>query len=139
MDETWLSRDLPVLDAVVELLEDQPMAKPAAIAERTGFEAAEVVRALRALDGEYVHLNTDLGGRSAAAVTPKARQAVGHWPSGESLIQQLVDGLVSAAEKEADPERKGRLHQAAALLGGAARDIAVGVAQAYADRRLGIG
>jgi hypothetical protein len=139
MDETWLSRDLPVLDAVVELLEDQPMAQPAAIAERTGFEAAEVIRALQALDGEYVHLNLDLGGRSAVAVTAKARQAVGQWPSGESLIQQLVDGLASAAEKEADPERKGRLHQAASLLGGAVRDIAVGVAQAYADRRLGIG
>jgi hypothetical protein len=61
MNETWMSRDLPVLDAVVELLESRPMAQPAVIAERTGFAEAEVVRALRALDGEYVRLNNGPG------------------------------------------------------------------------------
>jgi hypothetical protein len=139
MDETWLSRDLPVLDAVVELLEDHDLVPPEAVAERTGLDSREVLRAMHALDGIFVRLHRDMSGGFVDAVTPEARRAVGQWPSGESLIRQLADGLAAAAEKETDPEQKSRLRQAAALLGGAVRDIAVGVAQAYADRRLGLG
>jgi len=139
MDETWLSRDLRVLDAVVELLEDQDLVQPDAVAARTGLDSREILRALHALDGTYVRLHRDMSGGFVDGVTPEARRAVGQWPSGESLIQQIADGLAAAAEKETDPEQKSRLRQAAALLGGAARDIAIGIAERYAERMAGMG
>jgi hypothetical protein len=57
MDETWLSRDLCVLDAVVELLEDQDLVQPGAVVARTGLDSREILRALHALDGTYVGLH----------------------------------------------------------------------------------
>ena len=104
------------------------MVTDAAITGRTGFDLAAVRRALEALDGAYVHLGRDMGGFFVDAATAHARRAVGQWPTGESLVSQLAEGLAAAAEKEADPERKTRLRQAAGLLGGAVRDIAVEIA-----------
>jgi hypothetical protein len=73
------------------------------------------------------------------AVTADARRAVGQWPTGVSLVRQLAEGLAAAAEKETDPERKTRLGQAAGLLGGAVRDIAVEIAGRFAERAAGLG
>jgi hypothetical protein len=53
MQQTWMERDLPVLDATVAMLEDDPMVTEAAITERTGFDLTAVRRALEALDGTY--------------------------------------------------------------------------------------
>jgi hypothetical protein len=64
---------------------------------------------------------------------------VGQWPTGESLVNQLVDGLDAAAEHETDPQRKSRLRQAAALLGGAARDVVVDIAAKVVERSAGLG
>jgi len=47
----------------------------------------------------------------------------GQWPTGESLVRQLAGGPAAAAEDEPEPERKTRLRQAAALLGGTVRDV----------------
>ncbi len=139
MQQTWMERDLPVLDATVAMLEDDPMVADAAIAERTGFDLAAVRRALEALAGTYVHLGRDMSGFFVDAVTPDARRAVGQWPTGEGLVSQLAEGLAAAAEKEADPERKTRLRQAAGLLGGAVRDIAIEIAGRFAERAAGLG
>ena len=139
MQQTWMERDLPVLDAGVAMLEDDPMVTDAAIAERTGFDLAAVRRALEALDGTYVHLGRDMSGFFVDAVTADARRAVGQWPTGEGLVSQLAEGLAAAAEKEADPERKTRLRQAAGLLGGAVRDIAIEIAGRFAERAAGLG
>jgi hypothetical protein len=64
---------------------------------------------------------------------------VGQWPTAESLIGQLVEGLDAAAGREDDPERRGRLRQTASLLGGAARDIAVDVMARVIERGTGLG
>ncbi len=139
MEDTWVSRDLPVLDATVALLEDTPMVTDAAITERTGFDLTDVRRALEALDSAYVHRGRDMSGFFVAAVTADARRAVGQWPTGESLVSQLVDGLAAAAEQEADPERKGRLRQAVTLLGGPVRAIVVDVAEKVIEHSMGLG
>jgi hypothetical protein len=139
MQQTWMERDLPVLDATVAMLEDDPMVTDAGIAERTGFDLTAVRRALEALDGTYVHLGRDMSGFFVDAVTADARRAVGQWPTGESLVSQLAEGLAAAAEKEADPERKTRLRQTAGLLGGAVRDIAVEIAGRFVERAAGLG
>jgi hypothetical protein len=60
-------------------------------------------------------------------ITDEARQAVGQWPSPQVWVDRLVQALHEAAEREPDPERKGRLRAMAEGLGGFARDVAVGV------------
>jgi hypothetical protein len=66
-------------------------------------------------------------GCSIAGVTDEARRAVGQWPSAEVWVDRLVEALREAAEREPDPERRGRLRAMAEGLGGFARDVAVGV------------
>ena len=142
MEDTWVSRDLPVLDATVALLENSPLVDVADIAGRAGFTVAETGRALQAMEGLYVNLAMSMGGPeswSVQGVTPAARQAVGQWPSAENLITRLVEGLNVAAEHEADPQRKSRLRQAAALLGGTVRDIATDIAAQVIGRSMGLG
>jgi hypothetical protein len=139
--DTWASRDLPALDATVALLEETDLPEVTDIANRTGLAVADVARALRAMDGVYVDLQMTMGDSArwfVRGVTPEARRAVGQWPTAESLIGQLVTGLEAAAEREDDPERRGRLRQAASLLGGAVRDIAVDIAAKVIERGTGL-
>jgi hypothetical protein len=104
----------------------------AQIAVITGRDAAEVHRALRALEGRFIEVqDLSAGGHPGsyfvAGVTLEARQAVGQWPSPEVWVDRLVEALREAAEGEPDPERRGRLRAMAEGLGGFARDVAVGV------------
>ena len=134
MESTWDTRDLPILDAVVRYLDEDVDAMPdvAQIAAITGRDAAEVHRALRAMEGRFIEVqDLSAGGHPGsyfvAGVTPEARQAVGQWPSPEVWVDRLVEALREAAEREPDPERRGRLRAMAEGLGGFARDVAVGV------------
>jgi hypothetical protein len=142
VEDTWTSRDLPVLDATVALLENRPLVDVTDIAARAGLTVAETSGALQAMEGVYVELAMSMGGPqswSVQGVTPAARRAVGQWPSAESLITRLVEGLNAAADQEANPERKSRLRQAASLLGGAARDIATDIAARFIEHSMGLG
>lgn len=142
VEDTWVSRDLPVLDATVALLEDTDLPEVADIAGRTGIPVADVARALKAMDGVYLGLQVTMGDSArwfVRSVTPEARRAAGQWPTGDSLVTRLVEGLNAAAEHERDPERKSRLRQAAALLGGGVRDIAVDIAAKVIERSTGLG
>ena len=142
VEDTWVTRDLPVLEATVALLEGMDLPEVVDIAERTGLAAEDVARALRAMAGVYVGLQMtmgDVGRWFVQGVTPEARRAVGQWPTADSLIGQLVAGLDAAAEREHDLERRGRLRQAASLLGGAVRDIAVDVAAKVIEHGTGLG
>ena len=133
MQDTWAARDLPVLDATVRLLEESYMVTVSDIAARTNLDQAEVARALEALDPDYVDFRkTTTGGDPrfwyVLKATPEARRAVGQWPTPDTLIDRLVAELSSAAEQEADPERKGLLLYAARLVGDTLREIAVSAA-----------
>lgn len=132
-----------MLDATVTLLEEgMDLPEVADIADRSGLPAEDVARALRAMNGRFVDLQITMGDSSrwfVNGVTPEARQAVGQWPTGESLVSQLVDGLDAAAEHETDPQRKSRLRQAAALLGGTGRGVMVDVAARVIERSTGLG
>src|ERR1700747_1335972 len=101
---------MPVLDAVVTLVEQRARVTVSAIADRTGLERAEVARSLDALDPTYVDFRkTETGGDPrfwyVLKVTPEARQAVGQWPTAESLIDRLAKAFRDASENEDDPER----------------------------------
>jgi predicted transcriptional regulator len=133
LEDTWGPREMPVLTALVALLDQSYMVTVSDIAERTGLEQAEVTRSLDAMDPTYVDFRkTETGGDPTfwyvLKVTPQARQAVGQWPTAEGLIDRLAKAFRDAAENEDDPERHYQLRQAAGLLGDSIRDVAVQIA-----------
>lgn len=135
MHDTWASRDLPVLDATVGLLEESYMVTVSDIAARTGVDEEAVARALEALDPLYVDFRkTTTGGDPrfwyVFKATPAARQAVGQWPTGDALITRLAAELTAAGQQESDGERKGLLAYAARLVGDELRDACVRAADA---------
>ncbi len=130
MEDTWGNRDVPVLNAVVALLEHSYMVTVSDIAQRTGLDLADVTRSLDAMDPVYLDFRkTETGGDSTfwyvLKVTPEARRAVGQWPSAEGVIDRLVKGFSDAADHEEDAEKHYQLRQAASLLSDAVRDVAV--------------
>jgi hypothetical protein len=134
MESTWERRDLPVLDAVVRLLDEDVDAMPdvAQIAKITGRDPAEVHRALRTLEGPFVHVPDISVGADASiyfvdGVTPQARQAVGQWPSPELWADRIIRGLQEAADREQDPAKRSRLRATAEGLAGFGQDVLVGV------------
>ena len=74
------------------------------------------------------------GGGYVSEVSERARRELGAWPTADGLLEQLVAALIREAEEEPEPERRGRLRNAADVLGGAARDIAVSVISARLGR-----
>lgn len=142
MHDTWASRDLPVLDATVSLLDESYMVTVSDIAAKTGLEDAAVARALEALDPVYVDFRkTTTGGDPTfwyvLKVTPAARQAVGQWPTAESLIAALARELTASAQQEQDAERKGLLAYAARLVGDTLRDVSVRAAHSVLGPAIG--
>jgi hypothetical protein len=133
MESTWETRDLPVLDAIVCYFDEHDGPEIPGVgtfAKLTGMDPVQVARAVRALSPRFIKTQAAMGGLMNAAivgVTDEARQAVGQWPSPEVWVDRLVQALREAAEREPDPERRGRLRAMADGLGGFARDVAVGV------------
>jgi predicted transcriptional regulator len=130
VQDTWTSRDLPVLEATVALLEQSFMVTVTDIAERSGLEPAVVAAALEALDPVYIDFRkTTTGGDPrfwyVYKATPEARRVVGQWPTAEALAGRLADELAAAAAEEQDGERKGLLTYAARLVGDTLRDATV--------------
>jgi predicted ArsR family transcriptional regulator len=130
VQDTWATRELPVLSATASLLDESYMVTVSDIAARTGLDAAAVARALEALDPEYVDFRkTTTGGDPTfwyvLKVTPQARRAVGQWPTPDSFVTKLAAELSAAAGQEEDVERKGLLSYAARLIGDTLRDVAV--------------
>jgi hypothetical protein len=145
MYETWVSRDLPVLAAIVEWRDADPMGigpTLGQLSELTGFDGTDVLRAIRALDGTFISMQLmggggDLSPSFVTGIGAGARQTVGQWPSGESLVEQLVAGLRAAEMSESDPVQKGRLRAAVDALSGIARDVVVQVATSVVTRSIG--
>jgi hypothetical protein len=146
MEDTWVSRDLPVLDAVVRLLDEGNFAvRVADIASAAGFDTKTVDRALDALEGEYVveYHKMMTGGIPdtwyVSDVTAAARRVVGQWPTAESLTARLAEAFTEAAEAEPDAERKGRLRQIGVFLGDTGKDLAAEVIAKVIMRQTGMG
>ncbi len=121
MDDTWWTRDLPVLDVAVRLLEHHDLPEVTDIPRETG-------PCSRGCGGAYVDVPKTMGdveGWFVKTVTPQARCAVGQWPTPESVVDRLAEAFGAAAER--DPERRGKLRALANFLGEAGRDFAAEV------------
>jgi len=134
MEDTLASRDLPVLETVVDFLDHGNFrVEVRDIAAATGLTPAYVDRALTALEGEFIveyHQSMTGGDPNTwyvTKVTSDARRAVGQWPTAENLLARLADAFGEAAKDEPDPKRRGKLREVAGFLTGAGRDVATEV------------
>ena len=135
MDDTWGHRDLPVLDAIVALSENDDWVADVSIEKKTGFDTATVQKALRALANNYppyfATANMTASGRIELLhqITGDARRAVGAWPTAESLADALIERLQQLAnDEEADPDTRERAKQGLRAFVGVGKDVLVGVA-----------
>ncbi|WP_139131862.1 hypothetical protein [Micromonospora chersina] len=136
-NDTWESRDLPVLRAIVEISDEGARDMDARdVAKRVGMDLETALVALFALAGEHPPLfkyedASDFDGRDMCLIrdpSGHARRIVGTWPTSETLADRLVQAMEQAADQESDPEKRGWLRKTADWLGSAGRDIAVDVA-----------
>jgi DNA-binding MarR family transcriptional regulator len=128
VEDTWASRELPILRAALQQIEaGESFVKFGTLTEELGIDRGQLTIALRALDDAgYIEAYFSMGGAVAVKnVTERTRRELGAWPSANSLLEQLVAALTAAAEAEPEPEKKSKLRGAADVLAGMARDIAV--------------
>lgn len=136
LPDTWHSRDLPVLRAIVRLCDPSPhVTTPDSVAELTGLSIDDVDRAINALmsDG-YFSASIRGDGRASLinGVSGEARRATGAWPSGEVVADRLLSLLEELSEDSEDELVRTRAGKAAKALGGLGRDVLVSVAGAAA-------
>ena len=146
MEETWMSRDLPVLRALVEAFDDPERYRmsPEEIKTVTGFSDDDVHRALRVLNEASPPLikGTMVNQLSypvmVMGVSERARVATGQWPKPEDLVDALARAFEDAA-KSGDPQEGSRLRRIAEDLRGAARDVAIRVVTGWISQTMGPG
>jgi hypothetical protein len=145
MEDTWFSRELPVLRATVAEFERHNFrAYPdvADIAELTEFDQVDVAKALAALDGEYVDFRREgigggVGRWHVHEIFPEARRAVGQWPTPDNMTERLLAAIEEAADNAPDPETKGRLRKVGEYLGGATKEVVTKVMAEVIARQVG--
>jgi hypothetical protein len=132
-EDTWTTRDLPVLRAIVDLFEeeeDEGGIQPWQIQQRSGFDEATVQKALRTLNRQPYFEDAQVIANGeiwmVGAPTAEALRVVGQWPSPEALLNRLIAELQHAAEDEGLPdEERSKLKQTAAFLGTTAWQLAL--------------
>jgi hypothetical protein len=132
--DTWTTRDLPVLRAVVDTYEETGdyLTRASDIEAATGLDADTVQRAIRKLNTQPSFfekvLDTAQGGIvMVGPPTGDALRVAGAWPSPENLLERLIAALESAANDETrEPDERSKLRQAASYLGSFASQVAIG-------------
>ena len=135
VNATWATRDLPVLDATVDLFNElghPGVISVSSIADRTHRSAQDVFDALQALQPEYVTMHMVLAGgdpnpQMVTGVTAAARRVTGQWPPAADLTDGLLLALQQALDQETDVARKSKLRSAADALAGMGRDVLVAI------------
>ena len=124
--DTWFTRDLPVLRAIVRLIDEPPHGSApylGAVAPASGLPKPQVVSAANALaTAGYVEVLTNHAGEIVrfTAVSGEARRLTGLWPTPQSEWDRLVQ-------------------QAQARAAGAMTDVERDRWQAFADAAIAVG
>jgi hypothetical protein len=133
---TWAHRELPILAAALRRLDNgETFPSLEVIRAEVGLEAIQMRAGLSALETaqppyiavRYTMAGPEHVGGFVTSVSERTRRLLGSWPSAEDLMERLVAALQEEATTETQPERRSRLREAAEVLGGMAREIAVQV------------
>jgi hypothetical protein len=111
--DTWFTRDLPVLRAIVRLVDEgEHGGSPYLLGQvvpASGLPKADVVNAARALvSAGYAEALTNHAGDIVrfTAVSPEARRLAGLWPTPQGEWERLLEQLAArAANAPTDVER----------------------------------
>jgi hypothetical protein len=134
MKDTWLTRELPVLESIVQYFEEEPTGTITSeeIAVRAAMSHDEVHRALTKLGTArppfFGGIVVDMLPYPVriTEVTERALTTVGQWPNPEALVDQLIEAISRAGDAEMVPERKDMLRRTVDTLRGAAYQILLG-------------
>jgi hypothetical protein len=143
--DTWFARELPILEAVVQLDEDtggRPI-RLDAIADAADRPFDEALTSIRRLNtAGYIEVGWTLGnggrGSHVDRISAEALRAVGAWPNPENLAIQLLAEMEKAAEAEPDPDKRGRLRAAATVLGETLRGSGEAILASVIAKALGL-
>lgn len=131
MTDMWHQRDLPVLQAIVRLKDENPgqpiPRKP--VEELTGFDAETVRRAVFSLmDEPFLETGGTLADHHEhiKRVTGNGKRAAEFWPTPDRLADLLRDALLQAAEREQDPDKRSKLKALSAWMAEGGRDLVSG-------------
>ncbi|MEU7913469.1 hypothetical protein [Microbispora bryophytorum] len=132
MTDIWYQRDLPVLQAIVRLKDENPGAPipRKLVEEATDLDAETVRRAVFSLmDEPYIETDGSLADMTEdiKRVTGDGKRAANFWPTPESLADVLRDAILQAAEREPDEGKRGKLRALGTWLAEGGRDIVTGV------------
>lgn len=132
LPDTWYARDLPVLEACVSLVDENPGigATVPELSAASGVTEDGVKAALRALEaagliGVLWGLTSE--GVSVPRVAGEARRLAGAWPTPETAADRLVAALEAQIAATTEPEERGRLELLLAGVAGVGRDVLVAV------------
>jgi len=143
MEDLW-ALDLKVLAHLVEQIETHgQVAQSRTVAEQLNEEIEAVNSAMRRLiDHGYVQGSARLGGGSYTVHTIHERglRATKAWPSdAEHLAALIISALAEAADKEQEPQKRGKLRAAASSVGAVGKDVLAEVLATVIARSTGIG
>jgi hypothetical protein len=135
VDDTWTSRDLPVLEAAVRGVDSHSIVGVAlsTIANETTLPVEDVAIAARALqDAGYVAVTWRMRHPSSAitAVSGEARRIAGSWPSNDVAADRLLEAVRQLEASALSDDERGRLRKLLDALSGVSRDVVVQVASA---------
>jgi hypothetical protein len=149
LDDTWASRDLPVLKAIAARLDQSP-GRPlfiddlrAAVADQ--MSADDVTRAVTALhDAQIIEAGysprrggvSNIGG--VRSISGEGRRLVGMWPTPETALDRMLAALEQIEATSDDPDERSRAARFRDGLLGAGRDLAVEVIAATITRQTGL-
>jgi hypothetical protein len=112
--DTWFTRDLPVLRAIVRLIDEPPHGSApylGAVAPASGLPKPQVISAANALaTAGYVETLTNHNGEIVrfTAVSAEARRLTGLWPTPQGEWERLLEQLEARATGAMTDVERGR-------------------------------
>jgi hypothetical protein len=135
MKDIWFTRDLPILEAIVQIFEehDRPIPNLATISAISGFPLEEVGKAAKNLNaGGYLDLKIlmtgpDYGPWFIERVHTAALRATGAWPTPETLTKAVVLEFEKIVEGPSDNEEIGWLKRVMSGAGEVSKEVFIRV------------
>jgi DNA-binding Lrp family transcriptional regulator len=123
--DTWTTLDLPLLRLTVEEIEAGGNPEFEDLALKTGIDSHRVWDRMKVLrDAGYVEAaHASMPAGFVLGVTARARRTVGAWPSADTFVNELIQALAQAADREPDEARKGWLRAVGSGMAGVGRAV----------------